>query len=159
MWWSYAEPIMQNVNQLRDNLAVAMNQLTAEQVQQASQEGFKSILNLRSPQEEGFSREEQQQAESAGLHYVNVPVKPDAMDDQLADRVLQEIAQLPKPALIHCKSGMRSGALTLMYIATQEGISAEQAMALGKQHNFDCESHPQMKQFFEHYISTHAQAS
>ncbi|MGL5192116.1 MAG: beta-lactamase hydrolase domain-containing protein [Chroococcales cyanobacterium] len=150
---------MKNVNKIHDDLAVAMNQLTAEQVQQASQEGFKSILNLRSPQEEGFSREEQQQAESAGLHYVNIPVKPDAMDDQLADRVLQEIDQLPKPALIHCKSGMRSGALTLMYIATHEGMSAEQAMALGKQNDFDCESHPQMKQFFEHYISTHAQAS
>lgn len=150
---------MQNVKKLRDDLAIAMNQLTGEQVQQASQEGFKSILNLRSPQEEGFSSEEQQQAESAGLRYVNVPVKPDAMDDQLADRVLQEIDQLPKPALIHCKSGMRSGALTLMYIATHEGMSAEQAMAIGKQNDFDCESHPQMKQFFEHYISTHAQAS
>ncbi|WP_254568490.1 beta-lactamase hydrolase domain-containing protein [Oscillatoria sp. HE19RPO] len=150
---------MENIKKIRDDLAIAMNQLTGEQVQQASQEGFKSILNLRSPQEEGFSSEEQQQAESAGLHYVNIPVKPDAMDDQLADRVLQEIDQLPKPALIHCKSGMRSGALTLMYIATQEGISAEQAMTIGKQHDFDCDAHPQMKQFFEHYISTHAQAS
>ncbi len=46
-----------------------------------------------------------------------------------------------------------------MYIATQEGISAEQAMAMGKQNDFDCDAHPQMKQFFEHYISTHAQAS
>lgn len=150
---------MQNVKKLRDDLAIAMNQLTGEQVQQASQEGFKSILNLRSPQEEGFSNNEQQQAESAGLQYVNVPVKPDAMDDALADRVLQEIDQLPKPALIHCKSGMRSGALTLMYIATHEGMSAEQAMAIGKQHDFDCDAHPQMKQFFEQYISNHAHAS
>lgn len=150
---------MENVKRVSDELAVAMGQVTPEQVQQASQEGFKSILNLRSPQEEGFLSDEQQQAEAAGLKYVNIPVKPDAINDELADRVLQEIDQLPKPSLIHCKSGMRSGAMTLMYIATQQGMTADEAMAMGKQNDFDCDAHPQMKQFFENYISEHTKAS
>lgn len=150
---------MENIKKINDQLAVAMGQVTPEELQQAAQAGFKSVLNLRSPEEDGFVSEEQQQAENAGLKYVNVPVKPDGMSDELADRVLQEIDQLPKPALIHCKSGMRSGAMTLMYVATQQGMTADEAMQKGKQMGFDCDSSPQMKQFFEHYVSEHAKAS
>lgn len=150
---------MENVKRINDQLAVAMGQVTPEELQQAAQEGFKSVLNLRSPNEEGFVSDEQQQAENAGLKYVNVPVKPDGMSDELADQVLQEIDQLPKPALIHCKSGMRSGAMTLMYVAIQQGMTADEAMAMGKQNGFDCDSSPQMKQFFEHYVSEHTKVS
>ena len=150
---------MENVKRINNQLAVAMGQVTPEQLQQANKEGFKSVLNLRSPQEEGFVSEEEQQTQAAGLQYVNIPVKPDSMSDELADRVLQQIDQLPKPALIHCKSGMRSGAMTLMYVATKEGITAEEAMKIGKQNGFDCDDYPQMKQFFEHYIAEHSQAS
>jgi len=150
---------MENVKKINDQLAVATSQVTSEQLQQAAQEGFKSLLNLRSPEEEGFLSDEQQQAENAGLKYVNVPVKPDNMSDELADQVLQQIAQLPKPALIHCKSGMRSGAMTLMYVATKQGMTADEAMAIGKQNGFDCDAYPQMKQFFKHYISEHTKVS
>lgn len=150
---------MENIKRINDQLAVAMGQVTPEELQQAAQEGFKSVLNLRSPEEEGFVSDEQQQAEKTGLKYINVPVKPDGMSDELADQVLQEIDQLPKPALIHCKSGMRSGAMTLMYVATQQGMTADEAMQKGKQMGFDCDSSPQMKQFFEHYISEHSKSS
>ena len=146
---------MENTKQIDDELSVAMGQPTAEQLQQAAKEGFKSVLNLRSPQEEGFVSDEQQQAEAAGLKYVNLPVKPDGMNDELTDRVLQEIERLPKPALIHCKSGMRSGVMTLMSVATDRGMTASEALAMGKQNGFDYDANPQMKQFFEHYVSTH----
>ncbi|MBW4623845.1 MAG: protein tyrosine phosphatase family protein [Cyanosarcina radialis HA8281-LM2] len=150
---------MENIKNINDRLAVAMGQVTPEQLQQATEEGFKSVLNLRSPGEEGFLSDEQQQAENAGLQYVNVPVKPDGLSDELADRVLEEIDRLPKPALIHCKSGLRSGAMALMYVATQQGMTADEAMQTGKKLGFDCDSSPQMKQFFEHYVSQHAKAS
>ena len=146
---------MENTKQIDDDLSVAMGQPTVEQLQQAAKEGFKSVLNLRSPQEEGFVSDEQQQAEAAGLKYVNLPVKPDGMNDELTDRVLQEIERLPKPALIHCKSGMRSGVMTLMSVATDRGMTANEALAMGKQNGFDYDANPQMKQFFEHYVSTH----
>ncbi|MBE9128243.1 MULTISPECIES: beta-lactamase hydrolase domain-containing protein [unclassified Coleofasciculus] len=150
---------MQNAQKINEQLIVATNQVTSEQLQQAGQEGIKSVLNLRSPDEEGFSSDEQQQAESTGLEYTNIPVKPDAMSDELADKVLQEIDRLPKPTLLHCKSGMRSGAMALMYVATQEGMTAEEAMEKGKQLGFDCDKSPQMKEFFKHYISSHSKAS
>jgi protein tyrosine phosphatase (PTP) superfamily phosphohydrolase (DUF442 family) len=77
------------------------------------------------------------------------------MNDELTDRVLQEIERLPKPALIHCKSGMRSGVMTLLSVATDRGMTASEALAMGKQNGFDYDANPQMKQFFEHYVSTH----
>ena len=73
----------------------------------------------------------------------------------LADRVLEQINSLPKPLLAHCKSGLRSGAFSLMYLAIKEGMSAEEAMDKGKAMGFDCDKSPQMKEFFKQYISQH----
>jgi len=150
---------MENAKKINDNLTVATNQVTSEQLQQAAQAGMKSVLNLRSPSEEGFVSNEQQQAEAAGLQYVNIPFKPDALTDQLATQILQQLEEMPKPTLIHCKSGLRSGMMALMYVATREGMTAEQAMEKGKSMGFDCEKSPQMKEFFKNYISQHSQAS
>jgi len=150
---------MENAKKINDNLTVATNQVTSEQLQQAAQAGMKSVLNLRSPSEEGFVSNEQQQAEAAGLQYVNIPFKPDALTDQLATQILQQLEEMPKPALLHCKSGLRSGMMALMYVATREGMTAEQAMEKGKSMGFDCEKSPQMKEFFKNYIFQHSQAS
>lgn len=148
---------MENAKKINGELTVATNQVTSAQLQQAAKEGFKSVLNLRSPLEEGFVSDEQQQAEAAGLQYVNLPLKPDGMSNAVADQILQQIDRLPKPALIHCKSGLRSGAMALMYVATQEGMSADAAMEKGQQMGFDCNKSPQMKEFFKVYVSEHSQ--
>ena len=66
---------MENVKKISDELTVS-GQLTPEQLQQAAQSGFKSVLNLRSTDEQGFLTSEQQLVESAGLQYKNIPVKP-----------------------------------------------------------------------------------
>ena len=57
---------MESVKKINDELSVA-GQLNPEQLQQASTQGYKSILNLRSPEEEGFVKDEQKQAEAAKL--------------------------------------------------------------------------------------------
>jgi uncharacterized protein (TIGR01244 family) len=103
---------MENVKKINDELSVA-GQVTPEQLQQAAQEGFQSVLNLRSPDEEGFWEEEQQQVEALGLKYINIPVKISDMKEELATEVLKQIDELPKPALIHCGVSMRAGAMSL----------------------------------------------
>lgn len=146
---------MENVKKINQEIAVATCQLNPEQLQQAAEEGYKSVLNLRSPQEEGFVPDERKQAEAVGLQYSNIPFSPQEITSELADNILQQIKQLPKPILTHCKSGLRSGAMSLMYVATEEGMSAEQAMEKGKQLGFDCDQSPQMKAFFQEYIANH----
>lgn len=150
---------MDSVQSINSEIAVADCQLSPNQIQQAAAAGFKSVLNVRSHQEEGTLADEQAQVESAGLAYANIPVKPGDLSDELTDRVLQTIEELPKPVLTHCKSGMRSGAMALMYLATRTGMDSETALAKGKENGFDCDAHPQMKQFFIQYIDSHTRAS
>lgn len=149
---------MENVKKINNELTVA-GQVTLEQLQQAVSEGYKSVLNLRSPSEQGFISDEQQQAEDLGLHYINIPVKPNEINDELTTEVLKQIDELPKPALIHCASGMRAGALVFMNVATRQGLTAQQAFEKAQAVGFDCDAHPQMKQFFEHYVSKHSKTS
>lgn len=49
---------MENVKKITEEVTVS-GQVTLEQLQQAAEEGFKSVLNLRSPGEEGFWAEEE----------------------------------------------------------------------------------------------------
>jgi uncharacterized protein (TIGR01244 family) len=146
---------VENVKKINEQLTVA-GQLTPEQLQQAAEEGYKSVLNLRSPDEGGFLSDEGQLAEALGLQYVNIPVKPSEMNDELTGKVLQQIDQLPKPALIHCASGMRAGVMAFMNVATREGMTPQRVFDLAHQVGFNCDANPQMKQFFEQYVAAHS---
>ncbi|WP_315791233.1 protein tyrosine phosphatase family protein [Fischerella sp. JS2] len=149
---------MENVKKINNELTVA-GQVTLEQLQQAVSEGYKSVLNLRSPDEQGFLSDEQQQAQALGLHYINIPVKPNEISDELTTEVLEQIDQLPKPALIHCASAMRAGLMAFMNVATRQGMTPEQVFEKAAAAGFDCNANPQMKQFLEHYVSTHLQTN
>jgi len=149
---------MENVKKINDELTVA-GQVTPEQLQQAASEGYKSVLNLRSPDEQGFISDEQQQAQALELHYINIPVKPNEISDELTTEVLKQIDDLPKPALIHCASGMRAGVMAFMNVATRQGMTPEQVFEKAAEAGFDCNANPQMKQFLEHYVSTHSQTN
>jgi uncharacterized protein (TIGR01244 family) len=146
---------MENAKKVNDQITVA-GQVTLEQLQQAAAEGFKSVLNLRSPDEEGFWQEEQQVAESLGLDYINVPVQVATLNEELTTAILNQIDTLPKPALIHCGVSMRAGAMALMNVATRQGMTAQQAFELAGQIGFDCTAYPQMKEFFQHYVDQHS---
>ena len=143
---------------INDQITVT-GQVTPEQLKQASQEGFKSVLNLRASGEEGFMPDEEKQATAAGLTYVNIPVKKEEISDELTSQVLKEIDGLPKPVLVHCASGMRAGAMAFMHLATRGGMTSEEAMEKAQAVGFDCSSEPQLKEFFESYVDAHSQKS
>lgn len=146
---------MENAKRVNEQISVA-GQVTLEQLQQAAKEGFKSVLNLRSPDEDGFWQEERQAAESLGLAYINMPVQVATLNEALTTNVLKQIDTLPKPALIHCGVSMRAGAMALMNVATRQGMTAQQAFELAGQIGFDCTAYPQMKAFFQHYVDQHS---
>lgn len=123
---------MENIRKINNELTIA-GQLTSEQLQKIAQEGFKSVLNLRSPDEDGFLDSEQQQAEALGLYYINIPVKVEAINHEIAAQVLKQIDELSKPALVHCNSAMRAAAMVLMHIATRQGVSLKQAFNQAEQ--------------------------
>jgi uncharacterized protein (TIGR01244 family) len=125
---------MENAKRVSDQLSAA-GQVTPEQLQQAQREGFKSVLNLRSPGEAGYLSDEQQQSEAAGLQYASVSLTLSEPNQDLVEKALEEIENLPKPVLVHCGAGARAGAIALIATAVQEGLSheqiAQQAQELG----------------------------
>lgn len=123
---------MKTIRKINDDLAIA-GQLTPDQLPQITQQGYKSVVNLRSPDEEGFLSNEQQEIEALGLYYINVPIKVEGINDEVAAQVLQKLDELSKPALVHCNNSMRSAAIALMHIATHQGVSLGQAFTQAEQ--------------------------
>lgn len=146
---------MDNTIALSPDFTIA-GQLTPEQLQAAKTEGYQAVLNLRVPGEEGFLDNEQSEAENAGLNYVNIPVSPQDIS-QVADQVVTQLDQLPKPVLVHCGSALRAGVMVLAYLGIRQGKSAEDVLEEGRQAGFTViDSKPPLKQFIEEYIKRHS---
>ncbi len=149
---------MINSKKISDDLS-ADGQLTPEQLQQAAAEGFKSVINLRSPDEQGFLSDEQQQAEAAGLQYSNIPLKPTEPNQELTKAALEEIADLPKPILIHCAAGARASGVALIANAIQESLTYEQITQKAADLGISLDQ-PHLKQFLlERYTEKQAEKS
>lgn len=153
---------MINALQINEHLTTT-GQVIPEQLKQAVQEGFKSVLNLRSPDELGFSTDEQQVAEALGLYYVNVPLKLEAVDEALITKVLAELDRIPKPAVVHCAASLRSTVIALLSVAIQEGLTPEQTLARAKNLGYKFADYacinPQLKQFFTEYLLKYARTA
>lgn len=149
---------MSNPKKVSDDLSIA-GQVTPEDLQQAAQAGFKSVLNLRSPDETGFLSDEQQQAQAAGLEYANIPLRPTEPNQELAQAAIEEIENLPKPILIHCAGGARAGGIALIATAIDEGLSQEEITQKAKEVGISLEQ-PHLKQFLlEKYIAKESEKS
>ncbi|BBD57279.1 hypothetical protein NIES2109_00440 [Nostoc sp. HK-01] len=153
---------MNNAILINESLTTT-GQISVKQLEQAIQEGYKSVLNLRSPDELGFFQDEQKLAEKLGLYYVNVPVRLEALNEELITKALKILEQLPKPVLIHCAAGMRSTGIALLSIAIQEGLTSEQTLAKAKSLGFGFledfngfSVSPRLKQLFVNYVNQHA---
>ncbi|MBH8554387.1 hypothetical protein I8751_18850 [Nostocaceae cyanobacterium CENA357] len=117
---------MNTIRKINNELAIA-GQITPDQLQQIADDGYKSVLNLRSLDEKDLLEDEQDKVEFLGLFYVSLPIKSEEINHQAALQVFKIIAELPKPVLIHCDNSIRSAAIVLLYIATKQGITFETA--------------------------------
>lgn len=136
---------MENAKKVSEDMSAA-GQLSPEQLQQAAQEGFKSVLNLRSPNEPGFLSDEQQQAEAVGLQYACVPLEVSEPNQELVEEAIRKIENLPKPVLVHCGAGARAGAIALIGTALQEGLTYEQITEKAQELGVSLEQ-PHLNQF------------
>lgn len=118
---------MKNIRAITLELSIA-GQVTLTDLEQAVHAGYQSVLNLRSPSEEGFWQQEAIQAAGLGLHSVNAPVNLSKLTEELATHVLQCIDELPEPVLIHCGVATRAKAMVLMNLATRQELTTEQAL-------------------------------
>lgn len=138
---------MSNIKKVSDEF-FAGGQPTPETLKQLADEGYKSVVNLRSLDEAGALADEQQQAEAVGLEYVNVPLNSTVADDNSTTKVLSELEQLPTPIYFHCGAGGRASALALIALATQQKLNREQVLAKAQELGINPEQ-AHVKQFLE----------
>jgi tyrosine-protein phosphatase SIW14 len=97
--------------------------------------GVKTIVNLRG--EDEISRDEQKEAETAGLRYFNISMPGlSAPSDEQVNRVLAIIDNPEnQPVFIHCKRGSdRTGTIAAVYRISHEGWNAERAITEAKRY-------------------------
>ncbi len=138
---------MSDVKKVSDEFS-AGGQPTPETLKQLADEGYKSVVNLRSPNETGVLADEQQQAKAVGLEYVNVPLKTNSANDNLTATVLSELEELSTPVYFHCGAGGRASALALIAFATQQKLNREKILARAKELDINPDQ-PHLKQFLE----------
>ncbi|HEY9627039.1 MAG TPA: sulfur transferase domain-containing protein [Coleofasciculaceae cyanobacterium] len=143
--------MVDNAKRLNHDLSFA-GQLTSEQLQQAAEEGFKSVLNLRSPDESGVLSDEATQAAAVGLDYANIALSNLNPDPEQVAKALWEVENLPKPLLLHCGAGLRAGGIALIAHAIEAGLTLEQLTAKAQELGISLEQ-PHLKQFIDERYS------
>ncbi len=106
-------------------------QPTGEQIQLLAEDGYETILDLRTPEEpRGF--DEVEAARQNGLAYVNLPVSPATLDQATLDRFLATMKKAQKPVLLHCSTGSRVGALWYAWLVLEKGKRPATALSQAK---------------------------
>jgi uncharacterized protein (TIGR01244 family) len=136
---------MSEFKKISDDLSVA-GQISGEQIPELATAGFKSVLNLRSPEEQGFLQNEKEQAEAAGLEYANVPLNSQIPNQHLTAEAIKAIKDLPKPVFIHCAAGARAGGIALISNAIDDGLTYEQIVKKATELGVNLEQ-PHLRQF------------
>ena len=115
---------------VRPDLATG-GQPTAETLAQLKSLGFKTVVNLRTPQE--GAAEERAAVEAQGLRYVNVPFTLETFslaDVEAVEKVLADPSA--GPVLLHCHSSNRVGAVWAA-IQARQGRGFDEALAAGRE--------------------------
>lgn len=138
---------MTDIKKVGDAYGVA-GQPTPEDLKTAAEQGFKSVLNLRSLDEATALPDEQEHAKAAGLHYANVPLSSSTPNQELTHKALNALDELPKPVLIHCGVGGRAGGIALIATAKEQGWTLAQLTQTAKEAGLNLEQ-PHLKQFIQ----------
>lgn len=107
---------------------LASGQPTAEQLAELAAAGYRTVVDLRAAGEPR-DFDEPQAAADLGLSYVSVPVTPDGLDAATFETFFAELAAAERPALVHCATSNRAGALYYAYLVAEEGVDRDSALA------------------------------
>jgi len=108
-------------------------QVTEEQLTEAAAAGYRSVVNLRMP-EELREWDEPAAVEALGMRYVSLPIPGvEGITRENAEKLAVILADEElRPMVLHCGSGNRIGALFALMAFHLEGQDAEAALAVGK---------------------------
>lgn len=148
---------MDNLKKITNEISIA-GQPSAQDIENAKAQGFRTIVNLRTTDEPGLLDDEERLVENQALTYSAIPVSPETLDDIAVARFSQALASVNgTPALVHCRGGGRAGIMTLLHIAVQHGWTVQQALEKGREMGdiAPADNSP-YRAFFESYLRNHS---
>ena len=126
-------------------------------IQALQDQGFRTIVNLRTPGEEGYRESEEREVEGKGLTYAAIPTSPELLDDLAMQRFTGAVATTDAtPVYVHCAGGGRAGILALLHLAVTNGWTLEEALAAGHELGITFKEDSPYRAFFEDYIKRHS---
>lgn len=145
---------MLNEQKINDKISIG-GKLSPEDIDDLKARGFKTIVNLMTPDEMGQAHEERE-VEDRGLSYASVPVAPNLLDDIAVARFIGAVDSSDGPVAVHCKGGGRAGIMTLLHLAVTHGWSLERAYQEGEKIGAKIGPESPYREFFEGYIRRHS---
>jgi protein tyrosine phosphatase (PTP) superfamily phosphohydrolase (DUF442 family) len=108
------------------------SQPKVEDFEQAKMGGVVTVINMRH-ESENTDFDEALVIHNLGLKYVNLPWNgPDELTDEIFDQAREMFNTVERPALVHCGSANRVGAVYLPWRVLDGGLSVEDALAEAK---------------------------
>lgn len=106
-------------------------QVTEEQLAEAAQLGYRTIINLRTAAEP-LEWDEPARVEELGMRYVSIPIAGiEDVNRENAEHLAEVLDQAERPILLHCGSGNRVGALFALNARFRDGKDSETALQVG----------------------------
>lgn len=106
-------------------------QPSAEQLERLAGMGYRSVINLRTPGEEGST--DPAAVEALGMRYVSIPVAGAAgLTEENARKLGAAMDEAGGPVLIHCASGNRVGALLGVKASAVDGKPPAEALEIAR---------------------------
>ena len=109
---------------------LAGGQPTSDQLDALAAAGYRTVINMRLPDEQGNTQAAA--VEELGMTYVTVPVEGAAgLSEERTRAFAEAMAAAEGPVVVHCGSGNRVGALFALKAFYVDGQSVEDSVQLG----------------------------
>ncbi len=109
-------------------------QPTFEQIKQAGETGFRTVINLRTDKELPDPAQELTWVKGAGMKYIHIPVA--GAEGFTREKTMEFAGAISKPEnyplIVHCKSGQRVGAMFALKAFHIDEKSIEESLAIGE---------------------------
>lgn len=151
---------MQSTLKIDDQVTVGP-QPSEQDIYDLGGQGFKTVVNFRTEGEEKqpiSPDAEGEKVKAAGMEYLHIPVSMDSMGPELVDQFREKYPDLPKPVFAHCKSGKRAGAMVMMNMAVEHGMTGEQTLQKAEEMGFECDK-PELMEFVKNYVDNNSKQS
>lgn len=139
---------------LNENIATGA-QPKPEAFAKLAQNGFRSVLSLRTDKEGVDLKKDRELTEAAGMRYIHIPVVTAAPDPKRVNEFIRAVKKEKNhPMLIYCGSANRVAAFWMIYRIVAEGWSEEKAMEEAVKIGL---TRPELKAFVQSYLAQHKQ--